>query len=152
MARFLLIALFAALLSACAADSGSWGDSIQWVTPAVGRKIAKKTGRPMFFLVHKAWCGACKALRPKFAASAEIAELSKSFVMVNAGDDDEPKDSQFAPDGGYVPRILFADSSGNVDTSVVNGDRADRYRYFYPDPAAIVRSMRAALDAQKDEL
>jgi protein-disulfide reductase (glutathione) len=148
-----LLVLALSFVAATAAESESWGDSIKWMKPALGRKVAKQTGRPMFFLVHKHWCGACKALRPKFAASEEIAELSKSFIMVDAGNDDEPSDAQFAPDGGYVPRILFADSMGNVDASIVNTDRGDKYKFFYPDPAAIVRSMKAMLDAHtKDEL
>ena len=34
----------------------------------------------------------------------QILELSANFVMVNAGDDDEPSEEVYKPDGGYIPR------------------------------------------------
>ena len=48
-----------------------------------------------------------KALKPKLAKHQEFAELSKKFVMVNTGDNDEAKGEQFDVDGKYVPRIFF---------------------------------------------
>ena len=119
-----------------------WGDDIAWVEHAVARKIAKKSGRPVMYVVHKTWCGACKNLKPKFAASEEIAKLSAEFVMVNVQDSEEPAGDQFKPDGGYIPRILFAGSSGRVDPSVINTVGNPKYKYFYSDAESIVASMK----------
>lgn len=46
-------------------------------------------------------------LKPKLAKSTKFAQLSKSFVMVNVEDNEEPSGSQFVVDGEYVPRIFF---------------------------------------------
>ena len=74
--------------------------------PPSSQQASKASGPPLPCAPR---CGT--ALKPKFGASAEIAALAKSFVMVNVEDDEEPTDSQFSPDGGYIPRILYMSAS-----------------------------------------
>jgi len=114
-----------------------------------------ETGKPGMVVIHKSWCGACKALKPKFAENKAIEEASKDFIMINTLDDQEPNDAMYRPDGGYIPRILFIDpATGKVDPEIVNPGR-DSYKYYYPDPNGIVKAMAAAkakFVAAKDEL
>lgn len=100
-------------------------------------------------IIHKSWCGACKNLRPKFAASTEIEELAEKFVMINTLDDEEPSGEEFSPDGGYIPRILFFDpESRGVQTEFYNIKRHD-YKYFYPTAQEIVSSMTRVVESRR---
>jgi thiol-disulfide isomerase/thioredoxin len=63
------------------------------------KKVAAENGKPIFVMIHKTWCGACKALKKSFASSDAIANAAKDFVMVNLEDDDEPKGKEWSPDG-----------------------------------------------------
>ncbi|CAG2062420.1 unnamed protein product [Timema podura] len=86
-----------------------------------------------------------ETLKPQFAASKEIDKLSKHFVMVNTQDDEEPKGSMFAPDGGYIPRILFLDPNGVVMDEYYNEEGNPDYKYFYSDSKSVVSSMKRVL-------
>jgi protein-disulfide reductase (glutathione) len=66
--------------------------------------------------------------------------------MTNVGDNDEPRDSKFAPDGGYIPRILFLTPSGEV-MDVTNTQGNPRYKYYYSSAEQIVPAMEKALQA-----
>ncbi|XP_002739467.2 thioredoxin domain-containing protein 12-like [Saccoglossus kowalevskii] len=97
-------------------------------------------------IIHKTWCGACKALKPKFAESKEIKDLSQKFVMVNVEDNEEPSESKYTPDGGYIPRILFLDSSGSVHTEIINENGNPKYKYYYPEANSVLNSMKKAAE------
>ncbi|XP_054764538.1 thioredoxin domain-containing protein 12-like [Lytechinus pictus] len=106
--------------------------------------MAQKTNKPLMLVIHKTWCGACKALKPKFAASEEILKLSSNFVMVNVEDDEEPEGSEFQPDGGYIPRILFLNSDGAVQTDLYNTKGNPKYKYFYSNADMVTTAMQLA--------
>ncbi|XP_076035510.1 thioredoxin domain-containing protein 12-like [Oratosquilla oratoria] len=122
------------------------GDAYSWVTLGDGLTKAKETGKPLMLIIHKSWCGACKAFKPKFAGSEEAKMLSSHFIMVNSLDNEEPTDPKYAPDGGYIPRILFLDSDGHVHQEIYNKDGNPSYKFYYSDDKTVVTSMKQAID------
>ncbi|KAG8222805.1 hypothetical protein J437_LFUL005011 [Ladona fulva] len=128
-----------------APDNGL-GNQYDWQTLEEGLLKAKSTKKPLMLVIHKSWCGACKALKPKFAASKGIQALSSNFVMVNAMDSEEPSDKKYAPDGGYIPRILFLSSEGDVLEDIVNDGGNPSYKYYYFGVSDIISSMKKVID------
>lgn len=146
LALVVLAAMTIGVATAAKADSNGLGDDYDWI--AFKDDAALDKSKPTMLVVTKSWCGACKALKPAFAASAEIKALAPRFNMVNVADNDEPKDSRFAPDGGYIPRILFL-ASGDTHAqvmSVTNKQGNPKYKYYYASPAQIVAGMNEALE------
>ncbi|KAJ8305289.1 hypothetical protein KUTeg_015834 [Tegillarca granosa] len=137
-----LLSLFSVSLVECNELARGWGDDIGWVKLEDGLKLAKEQNKPLLLLIHKSWCGACKALKPDFAASTDIKELSSNFIMVQTQDDEEPKGDQYTPDGGYIPRVLFLDPKGKVRKEFTNKDGNQQYKYYYPMADQIATTMR----------
>jgi len=133
-------------LSFVAAESNGrgWNDNIDWKTWDEGLALAKSTNKPAMLVIHKTWCGACKSLKPKFAESKEIEAESQNFIMINLQDDEEPKDASFAPDGGYIPRIIYVSPDGIPRPDIFNKNRPDQYKYFYSSAEEVVQGMKAA--------
>lgn len=147
MQRIVLVIMALVGLLAVAAVSENalargWGDGIDWVSYEDALVKAKQDNKPIMVVLHKTWCGACKRLRPTFGENKDIERLSKSFVMVNAEDDEEPHSNiAFTIDGAYIPRIYFVSPNGDVLPDVYNRGGSPQYKYYYAHAASIVPSM-----------
>ena len=56
-----------------------------------------ETGKPGVV----SWSGASRGLGKRIAKDEKIIELSKQFVMILAGDEDEPEDEKWFPGLGW---------------------------------------------------
>lgn len=127
------------------APANGFGEQIAWRGFEEGLAEATKLARPMMLVVHASWCSQCTALKPKFS-DPELNRLSEEFVMVNVDQDQAPRALEFAPDGTYVPRVLFIDPrTGQTDTALSNASRG-RTIYYYSPVDDLVGTMKKALD------
>jgi len=117
-----------------------WGNNIKWHGLKEGRELAKELGKPAMIVIHTTSCRASKQLKPRFANSTAIQQLSQNFVMINVQDREDPATSELRPDGGYIPRILFTDARGNILKEVQSNN--SQYHYFYGDVESITDSMK----------
>ncbi|CAL8341427.1 unnamed protein product [Boreogadus saida] len=132
--------------------SRGWGDRITWVqTYEEGLTKMKASKKPLMVIHHQDDCPHSQALKKVFLADKSVQKMAKEdFIMLNLVH--ETADPNLAPDGHYVPRILFVDPSMSV-----RADLTGRYsnRYFTYEPADIfvlVKNMRKAKILLREEL
>lgn len=126
------------------APSHGFNDTIAWRKLDEGLAEAAKLHRPLMLVVHASWCSSCQALKPAFSDDT-LVNLSHELVMINLDQDLEPRSLEFAPDGTYIPRVVFLDPlTGRPDEAIHNQRRADR-RYYYGPSDDIVGAMKKAL-------
>uniref|UniRef100_A0A914YYS5 Thioredoxin domain-containing protein n=1 Tax=Panagrolaimus superbus TaxID=310955 RepID=A0A914YYS5_9BILA len=125
------------------------GDDIEWVKWEDAIEKALEENKPIFLLIHKTWCHACKALKKTMQQSnarKAFKKLSEYFVMVNTEDDEEPFEEEYRPDGKYIPRLLFLDKNGDLISEIKNKKAEYKnYAYYYSSPADILNSMKDVL-------
>ena len=151
MLRALVIAATCLVAARAAGGARGFNDNIDW-TPAqkcteknLAAAHAANPNKPHLVLVHKTWCGACKALKGAWKDDASIEALSENFVMTNCEDDEEPDGEKWTPDGGYIPRLMFVGDDGNL-LSVTNEKGNPQYKYYYSSPAQVTAAMESALE------
>jgi thiol-disulfide isomerase/thioredoxin len=111
------------------AEDRGFGSHIKWLTYQSGLKTATDKKMPMMLIIHKTYCGACKALKPKIRNSEEIGQLSEKFVMVNCEDDEEPYEDQFDIDAAYIPRIFFLGKIRRIRTQRCNCSEISNFNH-----------------------
>lgn len=127
------------------ADAHGYNEAIAWTPLQQGIADAATTQQPLMLVVHASWCSKCKALQPAFRDPA-LQALSEKFIMVNVDQDATPESQRYAPDGTYIPRVLFIDpKTGEIDPDLLNPVR-NRFKYFYMPNDDLVGTMRKALE------
>lgn len=125
MKRFALILASCLLIAAGAAFARQpdmadvWnGSQINWRDIRSGIYESSQTGRPVIMVFHASWCPSCKKYRSVFF-DPRIVDASRNYVMILIdADNDKVSNGAFAPDGTYVPRTIFLDSNGNIQSQL----------------------------------
>jgi protein-disulfide reductase (glutathione) len=127
------------------APANGWGETIAWRPFSEGLAEAKRERMPVMLVVHTAWCGKCKALKHSAFRDPALHALSERFVMVNLDQDSQPEALDYAPDGSYIPRVVFLDPDGRLDAALHN-PRPSRFAYFYAPSDDLLGTMQRALE------
>ncbi|AWP12831.1 Anterior gradient protein 3 -like isoform 6 [Scophthalmus maximus] len=109
--------------------SRGWGDDISWVkTYEEGLSEMVTSNKPLMVIHHLDECPFSQALKKAFVAKKPIQKMAKEdFIMVNLVE--ETEDPNMAPDGHYVPRILFIDPSMTVRRDIAGKYNNRLYTY-----------------------
>lgn len=126
------------------------GAQINWRDIRSGIYESSKTGRPVIMVFHASWCSACKKYRAVFH-DKDVVEASKDFVMILIdADADKRANGAFSPDGTYVPRTLFLDAEGNVQSQLKGaGDPQYPHSIDIDNPQELLSLMRKARETLK---
>lgn len=128
------------------------GGEINWRDIRSGIYESSKTGRPVIMVFHAAWCPSCKKYRSVFY-DKRIVEASRDFVMILIdADADKSSNGAFSPDGTYVPRTIFLNSEGDVQSQFRGaGDPKYPHSIDVDRPDELLSLMQKAKDAMRAE-
>ncbi|KAF7215068.1 transcript variant X2 [Nothobranchius furzeri] len=157
-------AVFALLIGACAAAeeqkkkekapslSKGWGNNIKWVKSyEEGLEEMTKSQKPLMVIHHLDSCPHSQALKKVFVADKGIQKMAKEdFIMLNLVE--ETTDKNMAPDGYYVPRILFVDPTRTVRTDITGRYSNNLYAYESGDLELLSENMKKAKVLMHTEL
>ncbi|XP_041663626.1 anterior gradient 1 [Cheilinus undulatus] len=124
--------------------SRGWGSSITWIKSyADGLTKMDKTKKPLMVIHHKEDCPYSQALKKAFVGNKSIQKMAKEdFIMLNLVE--ETADRNLAPDGYYVPRILFVDPTMTVRNDITGRHSSNLYTYQPEDIELLAQNMKKA--------
>nr|XP_005997588.1 PREDICTED: anterior gradient protein 3 isoform X2 [Latimeria chalumnae] len=122
--------------------SRGWGDNITWVqTYEEGLFKAKQSNKPLMIIHHLENCKFCQELKEAFSKNEELQKLAQEdFIMLNLMH--ESSDKNLAPDGHYVPRIMFVDPLLRVRVDIVGRYSNRQYTYEPQDILLLLENMK----------
>ncbi|KAM6451086.1 anterior gradient protein 2 homolog isoform 1-T6 [Liasis olivaceus] len=131
--------------------SRGWGDQLIWTQTYEEALFKSKTSnKPIMIIHHLEDCPHSQALKKVFAEHKDIQKLAEKFILLNLVY--ETTDKHLAPDGQYVPRILFVDPSLTVRADITGRYSNRLYAYEPQDASLLYSNMQKALNLLKTEL
>ncbi|NXU36442.1 AGR2 protein, partial [Drymodes brunneopygia] len=116
----------------------------------LSRGLFFSSQKPLMIIHHLEDCPHSQALKKVFAEHKDIQKLAEKFILLNLVY--ETTDKNLAPDGQYVPRILFIDPSLTVRADITGRYSNRLYAYEPSDIALLYSNMQKALKLLKTEL
>ncbi|XP_034550206.1 anterior gradient 1 [Notolabrus celidotus] len=154
MLRWVLFVLFFGICAAAVKQkakvtkppnlSRGWGDGITWVKNyEEGLSKMVKSKKPLMVIHHREDCPHSKELKKAFLAKRSVLKMAKEdFIMLNVVE--EIPDVNMAPDGYYVPRILFVDPTKVVRNDIMGKYSDYRFNYRADDMELLKLNMMKA--------
>ncbi|XP_023278823.1 anterior gradient protein 2-A-like isoform X1 [Seriola lalandi dorsalis] len=154
MLRWVLLALFFGICASAGDQkkkkeklqslSRGWGDNISWVKSyEEGLSKMVNSQKPLMVIHHRDDCPYSQALKKAFVAEKSIQKMAKEdFIMLNLVEDSNDKHQ--APDGYYVPRILFVDPTMTVRADIAGKYSNHLYTYTPDDMEHLAKNMKKA--------
>ncbi|XP_058037991.1 anterior gradient protein 2 homolog [Ahaetulla prasina] len=131
--------------------SRGWGDNQIWTQTYEEALFKSKTSnKPIMIIHHLEECPHSQALKKAFAEHKEIQKIAANFVLLNLVY--ETTDKHLAPDGQYVPRILFVDPMLTIRADITGRYSNRLYAYEPQDIPLLYSNMQKALILLKTEL
>ncbi|KAM9486030.1 anterior gradient 1 isoform 1-T3 [Clarias gariepinus] len=132
--------------------SRGWGDEISWAqTYEEGLIKMKESNKPLMVIHHLDECPYSQALKKAFAESKSIQKMAKEdFIMLNIVH--ETPDANLAPDGYYVPRIIFVEPTMVVRSDITGKYKNRKYAYEPNDMEFLEENMIKAKRLYHTEL